>query len=51
MLNDTSNKENTHPGSVLSIEYLLPFPSIINTATVDPIAFIKANGMFNIIAT
>ena len=51
MLSETNNRENTHPGSVLSIENLLPFPSIINTAIVDPIAFIRANGIFNIIAS
>jgi hypothetical protein len=39
-----------HPGRVLSIENLLPFPSIINTATVDPIAFIKARGIFKMMA-
>lgn len=50
MLNDTSSNETMHPGKVLSIENLLPLPSIINTATVDPIAFIKANGIFKIIA-
>jgi hypothetical protein len=50
MLSDTRSKENTHPGNVLNIEYLLPFPSIIKTAIVEPIAFINARGIFNIIA-
>lgn len=51
MLNETSKREKMHPGNDLNIENLLPFPSIIKTATVDPIAFIKARGIFNIIAS
>jgi hypothetical protein len=51
MLSETNKRETIHPGNVLNIENLLPFPSIIKTATVDPIAFIKASGIFNIIAS
>ena len=37
------------PGKVLKITYLLPMLSIINTAIVEPIALVSANGIFRII--
>jgi hypothetical protein len=37
------------PGKVLKITYLLPILSITNTAIVEPIALVNANGIFKII--
>ena len=46
---ETNNKEVNTPGKVLKMTYLLPILSITNTAIVEPIAFVNANGIFKII--
>lgn len=46
MLRATTKSEQNMPGSALNIMNLLPNLSIMKTAIVDPIAFIKANGIF-----
>lgn len=46
---ETNNNEVKTPGKVLKITYLLPILSITNTAIVEPIALVKANGIFKII--
>jgi hypothetical protein len=49
MLYDTRHRERNTPGKVRSIINLRPKSSIRNIATIDPSAFVKANGIFNII--
>lgn len=42
--------DTIYPGKVRSIMNLLPFPSMMKIAMVDPIAFMAANGMFIMMA-